>query len=69
MASKSAKSVFDFFLCLARNGLRIVAASGVDLLENLAAGAEFCFGSESSASISSRSAHSVSNKLPQKNPG
>jgi hypothetical protein len=60
MASKSAKSVFDF-LRLARSWLRIVAASGVNFLGSVAAGAEFCFSSESSASISSRSARSVSN--------
>jgi hypothetical protein len=42
MASKSAKSVFDF-LRLARNWLRIVAASGVNFSETVAAGAEFCF--------------------------
>ncbi len=59
MASKSAKSVFDF-LRLVRSWLRIVAASGVTLSKSVAAGAEFCFSSESSASISSRSARSVS---------
>jgi hypothetical protein len=42
MASKSAKSVFDF-LRLARSWLRIVAASGVNFSETVAAGAEFCF--------------------------
>jgi hypothetical protein len=42
MASKSAKSVFDF-LRLVRSWLRIVAASGVNLLESVAAGAGFCF--------------------------
>jgi hypothetical protein len=48
MVSKSAKSVFDF-LRLARSWLRIMAASGVDLLESLATEAEFCFSSQSSA--------------------
>jgi hypothetical protein len=42
MASKSAKSVFDF-LRLARSWLRIVAASGVNFSETVVAGAEFCF--------------------------
>ena len=59
ITSKSAKSVFDF-LRLARSWLRIVAASGVNFSESVAAGAEFCFSSKSSASISSRSARSVS---------
>jgi len=59
MACKSARSVFDF-LRLARSWLRIVAASAVNFLESVAAGAEFCFSLESSASISSRSARSVS---------
>jgi hypothetical protein len=31
------------FLRLARNWLRMVAASSVDFSENVAAGAEFCF--------------------------
>jgi hypothetical protein len=47
MASKSARSVFDF-LRLARSWLRIVAASGVNLLESVATEAEFCFSSENS---------------------
>jgi len=59
MASKSARSVFDF-LRLARSWLSIVAASAVNFSESLAAGTEFCFSSESSALISSRSACSVS---------
>jgi hypothetical protein len=42
MAAKSARSVFDF-LRLARSWLRIVAASGVNFSESVAAGAEFCF--------------------------
>ena len=53
MACKSARSVFDF-LRLARSWLRIVAASGVNFSESVAAGAEFCFSSESSPSSSSR---------------
>ncbi len=53
MASKSAKSVFDF-LRLTRSWLRIVAASGINFSKTVAVGAEFCFSSESSASISSR---------------
>src|SRR4028118_386184 len=40
MASKSAKSVFDF-LRLVRSWLRIVAASGVNLPESVATGAGF----------------------------
>ena len=59
MASKSARSVFDF-LRLTRSWLRIVAASGVNFSKSVAAGAKFCFFSESFASISSRSARSVS---------
>jgi hypothetical protein len=42
MASKSAKSVFDF-LRLARSWLRAVAASGANFSESVAAGTEFCF--------------------------
>ena len=38
----------------------MVAASGVNFSESVAAGAEFCFSSENSAYISSRSACSVS---------
>jgi hypothetical protein len=59
MVSKSVKSVFDF-LRLARSWLRIVAASGVNFSESVTAGAEICFNSENSVSISSRSARSVS---------
>ena len=59
MVSKSAKSVFDF-LRWVRSWLRSVAASGVNFSETVAAGAEFCFSSESSASISSREVRSVS---------
>jgi hypothetical protein len=55
MSSSSAKSAFDF-LRLAGELAEIVAASGVNFLETVAAGAEFCFSSESSASISERSA-------------
>jgi hypothetical protein len=51
MSSSSAKSAFDF-LRLAGELAEIVAASGVNFLETVAAGAEFCFSSESSASIS-----------------
>ena len=54
-SSSSAKSAFDF-LRLAGELAEIVAASGVNFLETVAAGAEFCFSSESSASISERSA-------------
>ena len=39
--------------------MRIVVTSDVNFSENVAAGAEFCFSSQSSASISSRSAGSV----------
>ncbi len=42
MASKSAKSVFDF-LRLTRSWLKILAASGVNFAETVATGAEFCF--------------------------
>jgi hypothetical protein len=59
MVSKSAKSVFDF-LRLARSWLRIVAASGVNFLESVAAGAGFFFSEDRFASISSGSARSVS---------
>jgi hypothetical protein len=48
------------FLRLARSWLRMVAVSNVDFSESVAAGAEFCFSSESSASICLRSARSVS---------
>jgi hypothetical protein len=43
-------------LRLAGELAEIVAASGVNFLETVAAGAEFCFSSESSASISEREA-------------
>jgi hypothetical protein len=42
MPSKSARPIFNF-LHQARSWLRIVAASGVDFSETVAAGAEFCF--------------------------
>jgi len=59
IASMSASDTGDF-LRLARSWLRSVAASGANFSESVAAGAKFCFSSESSASISSRSARSVS---------
>ena len=59
IASMSASDTGDFFR-LARSLLRIVAASGVNLPESVATGTEFCFFSESWASISSRSARYVS---------
>jgi hypothetical protein len=37
------------FLCLARTWLRIMAASGVNFLGTVAAGAKSCFSSQSSA--------------------
>jgi hypothetical protein len=48
------------FLRLARSWLRIVAASGINFSETVAAGAKFCFSSESFASVSSQLAHSIS---------
>jgi hypothetical protein len=59
IASMSASDTGDF-LRLARSWLRVVAASGANFSESVAAGAEFCLSSESFASISSRSARSVS---------
>jgi hypothetical protein len=59
MSSSSAKSAFDF-LRLAGELAEIVAASGANFLETVAAGEEFFFSSESPASIFSRSARSVS---------
>jgi hypothetical protein len=59
MSSSSAKSAFDF-LRLAGELAEIVAASGANFLETVAAREEFFFSSESPASIFSRSARSVS---------
>jgi hypothetical protein len=47
------------FLRLARSWLRIVVGSSVNFSGNVAAGAEFCFSLESSASIFSRTAYAT----------
>ena len=51
---------FLIFCAWRASWLRIVAASGVNFSKSVAAGTEFCFSSESLASISSQSARSVS---------
>ena len=60
MASKSARSVFDF-LRLAQSWLRIVAASGVNFSKLWQPKQNFVLASESSASIFSCEERSISN--------
>src|SRR4028119_1842817 len=57
----SPPSQFLIFCAWRASWLRIVATSGVNFSETVAAGAKFVLASESSASIFSREARSISN--------